>query len=453
VVAEILSWLAFNWLSLNLIVLCLLAVVTIVLIIRRPIFALYIPLLELVWGSSGHSFNYGFLNTRLLIFLVVILFFVLTRATSIKELKIFKAKQFAWLWLGLLFLTGWGLGLAAWQHYAWANIFWDANAYLYLLYFPVWLEVYEAKYLSAVLKIIKVGALVVALKTLLVFNIFSQSSVGDLTQLYKWIRDTRTGLITPFSHNFFRVFMASQFFVVVAWWLAFTEQLKQLKNYKNIFYLIILSAALLISLSRSFWLGLAVALILLLINLWVYQKKAVIMIFVNLLVLAIGSLILVQLFYNLPRFNSFNIFSQRSTDLNEPAANSRLELLQPLWQEIVKSPLIGQGFGKEITYQSYDPRSRNADNPEGWKTTYAFEWGWLDQWLKAGVIFVLGWLLWLWLIYRRSYKMLASDPSLSLALMSIILALVVIHNFSPYLNHPLGLGLLMLVTVITKPYE
>ena len=45
---------------------------------------------------------------------------------------------------------------------------------------------------------------------------------------------------------------------------------------------------------------------------------------------------------------------------------------------------MGRGFGATVTYQTRDPRIL-ADNGSGEYTTYAFEWGWLDIWLKLGI--------------------------------------------------------------------
>ncbi|MEK9158429.1 MAG: hypothetical protein AAB673_00295, partial [Patescibacteria group bacterium] len=93
-----------------------------------------------------------------------------------------------------------------------------------------------------------------------------------------------------------------------------------------------------------------------------------------------------------------------------------------------------------------DPRILKT-SPTGDYTTYAFEWGWLDLWLKLGVIGLLVYLGLIWEIFKVgfstiSYKLQATSY-MSFGLLMTLVALVVIHNFTPYLNHPLGLGWLI----------
>ena len=111
-------------------------------------------------------------------------------------------------------------------------------------------------------------------------------------------------------------------------------------------------------------------------------------------------------------------------------------------KSIKEEPLLGHGFGKEITYFTSDPRSK------GEYTTFSFEWGWLDQIVKVGIGLVWILIIWIIRIYYLAFQQLKDKPVIVLSLMSGLTALVIIHIFSPYLNHPLGLGFLMLTTLI-----
>ncbi|PIR06413.1 MAG: hypothetical protein COV55_03965 [Candidatus Komeilibacteria bacterium CG11_big_fil_rev_8_21_14_0_20_36_20] len=454
IIAELLSWLAFNFSQLNLLILSLVGLSTIVLSLKNPIYTLFLPLAELFWGSLGHSFYYGVLNTRLVVFISVIFVFVIQLFLGRRQLKIKTNKSLWFIWLLILLLVVGGIVLAYYERYAPIDIFLDANAYLYLLYLPVWYQFYDAKYLTEVVDILKAAALVIALKTLVMFNIFAQEySWLDMNSIYKWIRDTRTGEITFFYGNFWRIFMQSQVYLIAAWFIIFIKQLREYQNGGNFIYLSILTTALYISLSRSFWLGLVVGLIFLLVHLIIYQKKQIFFLSGLLLgSLVLSSFILLQLFLNVPQWKRLASLSQRGIDTAEPAANSRLQLLAPLWQAIKEQPIVGYGFGKKLTYYSVDPRIKNEQNPEGLHTTYAFEWGWLDQWLKSGIFFIV--LMWSWiiLIYNRGYRVLAGRPEILLPILATLTSLVVIHIFTPFLNHPLGLGLLMLITIISFSY-
>jgi len=231
------------------------------------------------------------------------------------------------------------------------------------------------------------------------------------------------------------------------------KQLRDFKNKYNFLLISLVSAALLVSLSRSFWLGAVIALVFILINIFVYQKKQISLhIFVILGSVAIAAVLLVQIFYNLPSYKNINIFNQRSIDTSEPALSARSQLWGPMWETILSRPIVGYGFGKEITYHSDDPTIKNIDNPEGWHTTYSFEWGWMDMLVKGGVLLLLSFVFWISLLYYRAYIILMDDPILSLTLLATLTSLLIIHIFTPYLNHPLGLAFLMLVSIFFSPY-
>ncbi len=451
IIAEILLFFAFDFKFLNPIILLLVAVLTFVVIWLKPQFALYIPLAELAWGSLGHTIGYYHFGLRLTIFLIVIFIFFLKYIFAIKQIKFFKNRKLFFIWLLILSAVLVASLIGYYQGRGVIKIFLDVNAYLYLIYLPIWYQIYHRDYLSVIVNIIKAAALVVAIKTLLVFNFFVQQYPGfDMTTIYKWIRDTRTGFVTTFKEGFSRIFLQSQFYVLVAWFLTVWEIIQNNKNKGAFVLLVIFSSALYLSLSRSFWLGLILGLLLMVINIFIYRRRLInFKIILILFLVLLGTCLTVEILFNAPKFHSLNIFTQRTIDTNEAAVSSRERLLEPLWQEIKEAPIFGQGFGKEISYYSTDPKIKNADNPTGFHTTYAFEWGWLDMWLKGGVFLIIGFLAYLVLIYKQGYLKLASNH-LAWPLLSVSTSLVFIHVFSPYINHPLGLGILMLSSVILE---
>ena len=147
-----------------------------------------------------------------------------------------------------------------------------------------------------------------------------------------------------------------------------------------------------------------------------------------------------QIVFNIPKLGNVVDISGRIQV--EEAANSRLLLLPHMLDSIKESPILGHGFGKELTYITTDPTLK------GELTTYAFELGWLDQMVKAGIVLVWLLLIWILRIYYLSFKQLQDKPVIVLGIISGLTALVIIHFFSPYLNHPLGLGFLMLSSII-----
>jgi O-antigen ligase len=456
IILELLSALAWRFHNLAWVVLLFIGLTTLFFLFKKPIYSLYLPLAEIFWGSLGHSFDYNFLNTRLLIFILIILVFVIKNLSlnKIKKLKILRDKTLFRVYLFLIFLIIISIISGYYNTYNIKKVFLDANAYFYLLYLPIWYEVYDKKYLKNIFDILKAAALVIAVKTLILLNIFSQDyKFLDIQSIYKWVRDTRTGEITPFKDSFFRIFMQSQFYLILTWFWLFLKQLKDFKNKNNFLLISLISAALLVSLSRSFWLGAIVGLVFIMVNIFIYQKKQISLhIFLALGAIAIFAILIVQVFYNIPIYKNINIFTQRSASISEPAADTRAQLWGPMWQTIFERPIIGHGFGKEIRFKSSDPRIKNIDNPEGWTSTYAFEWGWMDQLVKGGALLVLVLLTWITQLYYRAYSKLVEDPVFSLVSMATLTSLLIIHIFTPYINHPLGLSFLILFSIIFSPY-
>jgi O-antigen ligase len=144
-------------------------------------------------------------------------------------------------------------------------------------------------------------------------------------------------------------------------------------------------------------------------------------------------------------------FLARADSGNDAAVASRWSLLPVLLKEIVREPFFGQGFGSTVTYHSQDPRVLQS-NPGGSYTTYAFEWGYLSLWLKLGLLGLGAYLLFLWQLTADSWKIGCRTKNyIFLALPAGIIFLAVTNAFTPYLNHPLGIGFLVLSSCLIWP--
>jgi O-antigen ligase len=134
--------------------------------------------------------------------------------------------------------------------------------------------------------------------------------------------------------------------------------------------------------------------------------------------------------------------TDRADATSDAAASSRYALLPLLWQKISNNPILGEGFGTTVTYNAKDPRLTNASaGGLGTYTTYAFEWGWLDVWLKIGLLGLLAYLLLFGKIIQAAFK---KNTWLSYGLTAGLLLIIIVSFFSPYTNHPLGIGFLLL---------
>ncbi len=348
------------------------------------------------------------------------------------------------------------------KHNAMTNIFHDADAYVVFAYFPiVWAALRSQKSRERIATIFTASLVWFLAQTALVLFIFSHRLREPMQALYVWIRDARIGEITIIAGDFYRIFFQSYIYALIAVFIfasmiIFRE--KEPPTRRGALYFLAISLfLLLVSFSRSFWFGGAIATLALGGTLFFFKKST--RIWRGLLRCGGGFLIAIGLLFGIVNFPIpykgppillADLFAGRASALfGEAAAGSRWHLLPIMWNEIKKSPVLGSGFGHTLTYITDDPRYR-AEDASGARTTYAFEWGYLDLWLKLGVVGLLayGWLIarilrhgWMTVI-----KCQVSDVrcQVSYGLWLGMIALLAAHFFTPYLNHPLGIGALIL---------
>ncbi|PIR13504.1 hypothetical protein COV49_01935 [Candidatus Falkowbacteria bacterium CG11_big_fil_rev_8_21_14_0_20_39_10] len=449
-------------------------------------YGLYFVLAELFIGSKGYLFYYehaGLLfSIRIALWLIVmavwlggVIFcrreksqfidkgdrgtkFPIGNLVPYKNSDYFK--YFSVLFLFIL----WGFVNSFLNHNGFADTFFDFNGWLYFaLIFPIY-SVFKSKENQEMLwQIFLASILWLALKTFFLLFVFSHNMIGMVYELYGWVRTTGVGEITRMQGGFHRIFFQSHIFILTSFFiflmlltsLILKDKKESNKKFLTSYFLILtlLLFVIIITFSRSFWVGLVFGLL-------VYW-------FVSLLVLKIGwknffkvnglwlaSLIIsvgliaavVKFPYPNPLggFSTADLLSKRLSQQDEAAISSRWALLPQLWQEIKSAPVLGRGFGATVTYKTQDPRALEL-NPGGKYTTYAFEWGWLDIWLKLGFFGLLAYLA---LIFKLMINGLQSRNNFAIGLALGLLAISATSFFSPYLNHPLGIGYLMVMAAI-----
>lgn len=353
-----------------------------------------------------------------------------------------------WSWLALFLLVGWGIVRGLWlkNPFLWQ----DANAWGFLvLLFPV-IDIAKRdgeRLLRYALQAAIAGLIWLPLKVLGLLYIFSHGlSISE--PIYLWLRRTGVGEATWITGNLFRLFLQSQVYAVMALlfgasWLLNEEQASINKEpTKKASIIVTLSfSSLAISLSRSLSIGLVLGGLFLLFasyasGLWKRLAKLFFLAVAGLLVL------IAVIRFPLPPVQQGSLatlFSSR-TSTEDVASRSRWNLLPVMWAKIQTTPVLGSGFGATVTYTSQDPRVVQATG--GTYTTYAFEWGWLEHWIKLGL---LGIPIMVWLlvsIVKKSWNVEA-PLWIRLSFISAVIALGALHFFTPYLNHPLGFGILL----------
>ncbi|MBI4138988.1 glycosyltransferase [Candidatus Uhrbacteria bacterium] len=454
--------------------------------IRRPSFALAMLLVELMIGSKGALLKIpngwevdGGISLRIVITAAFLLGWLYRRTSDVRryvrQLSDVRRPTIGGIskpWVALAALCMWGVIRGFWLKNQF--LFQDANAWGYLILLLPVLNIArrDSKNLLHYTTQAAIAALLwVPIKTLTLLYVWSHGIKSLSQPLYLWVRRTGVGEVTLVTGNLFRVFIQSQVYAIFALLFAAAYVARSKRVTRNggppatgdqqveddgggprqdpSFWVIPIASAgsLLISLSRSFWVGFICGIACFKLLAWrakfsFSQFWSVGWRFGAGFFAAVGLIFAVVAFpYPPVDVGSLaTLFGSRGS-VSDAAAETRWSLLPAVIYKIKQAPILGSGFGATITYHSKDPRIL-AKNPYGLYTTYAFEWGWLEHWIKFGI---LGIPVMLWLlcsIVRRAWR---SDGPwwVRTGFVASIVSLGALHVFTPYLNHPLGFGLLL----------
>jgi hypothetical protein len=485
VIIEALSLAAYHFDSLVLQILgfAIVFLGVIILSFRNLEYGVLIAFVELFISSFGHLFKIeteGFRMTmRVGIFFAVQIAYNTMLITHLLRNKIggrFLTRLHAFFQTGLrdshiltsffkgpYFYANWAIFGALVNGNELKNMFHDADAYVTFAYFPIIWAAFSSQESRLKLYNVFLASLTwLGVQTAVILYLFAHRFQGPMQAIYLWVRDARIGEITLVAGDFYRIFFQSYIYALLAIFILAVFLIgKKSSRYTlnaaahHYVFLLFTTATflLLMSFSRSFWFGGAVGVIALLVTL--RPLKIVGKDFWHaLLKMGGGVLLALALIFAIvnvplpakkgPPISLADLFGGRATTLfGEAAATSRWNLLPVLWGEIKQNPVLGAGFGKTVTYITTDPRIV-AEDPTGTRTTYAFEWGYLDLWLKLGVpgLLAYGWLV--WIILKSGWRKLRTECTpITYGVWLGVIALLAAHFFTPYLNHPLGIGILI----------
>ena len=421
--------------------------------------------------------------------------------------KIVFGQSIIWKYFYILFvLISYGI-INGYFRNSLGNVFLDANAWIFFLLIFIFLDSIKKENIQNILALLFASVVWIGIKTAYILFLFSRdfSFIGD--PIYKWIRNTGVGEITSMGEGMYRVFFQSHVYsliaaIIILSLLFLGQKFDKTLHTRSRPTTVILSAArripllirgilppqtqgqddkssnqtiwmgggvavlafyfsalsIIISQSRSFWVGGVATFVCLFVYSIFFIRSSLpprssggnvggsvsnikkILIFAVLFFIIIYSQLSV---IKIITGNYGNLFAARLENSEEEAAgSSRMNQLQPLFDGIKKHPIFGSGFGTELTYKSNDPRVLTA-YPDGMYTTYAFEWGYLDIWLKIGLV---GLGIYLAILFFISKQLLLNNNIIQKSLFFGLLALMATNIFSPYLNHPLGIGYILLLS-------
>jgi len=432
---------------------------------------------ELIIGSHGYLFSLNIeglaISIRMGIFIILL---------TVGLLEVYKKRRLA-VWRSAFFvplvvlaiMVVWSVIYGTMQGNGFSNVFFDVNSFLFfLIAIPLWQAVKNKEDWMLLIRVGIAAVIASIMKVLFVLYVFSHEFWWMMPETYRWVRDLRIGEITLIQEPFYRIFFQSQIYTIFAFFIVLIivagyfqkEKIKQViknkKFWRDFIFASLLFSSILISFSRSNWVGIIIAALAFPIVYWISTStiwKKIFSTYLSWFVLCLVSMGIVTTVVLFPfpkpsgEFNAGSLLSKRAlTFKGEAGVSSRWQLLPPLWGEIKENPVLGAGFGEEVTYVTKDPRIL-AQNPTGEYTTFVFEWGYLDLWLKLGLVGLFVYAYFIFAIIRQSISVLrvykkegVSDTHVAM-MQGLLLggvALLATQTFSPYLNHPLGIGFLLL---------
>ncbi len=478
--AGILAWQDPTW-GLYFLIATLIA--TFLISYRSLALGLLIAFGEIFVGGHGHLIDAtigGFsLSLRMIIFLAVMLAWGALVLQKKREFILLPVRDTPWLLLVGAVILGALVGMITNDPGLAID---DVNSFLIIAYLlPIISITWTHALRRELLQVLTAAVAWLVLATIGLSFIFTHFSGDVLDPVYTFVRDTRqfevTFLTAPFPEDtrtscsppllcesgdwygyWFRIFTPNHFVVGVmlmmiltlGWFHYKRQRLPEVAQIAGA----LAAAALLLSYSRSLWLGLAAGIVTIKLSYWVDRRRHIAHFirrgFLYLAMMIVGMLIAfgsVMLPFPTRPDLSDAAFYQTSSEVDRDAAvSSRWSMLDPIMLEIQTSPIIGSGFGEEVTFISDDPRVREQSETGEW-TAYRFEWGWLDLWLKMGLLGLIAF-GWYAVVMYRAIRFTARKHGhawLPISLGAGLVILFITNIFTPYLNHPIGLGYMLFV--------
>lgn len=454
-----LSWLSYVWLEARTWITVSVLLVVFIVACYRLLFGVAAVLAELVIGSQGYLLGITSPNIslRLGLFTVIGCAAIIW---MIRDRRIALLYTRYWKWyLAIVCVYGIAAATALWHGNHLINLFLDMNGYLYIaMIIPFTQAIRTPTDLQKLFSVFWAGVTLLIIETIAILFVFSHQVAFQyyLPDLYRWLRDFRLAEITMQENNFTRIFFQSHLYVLFGFIAASLQLIT--KHTHRVITVLAFGATLLllfISYSRSFWVA-TVLVIVLLAGLayrqhlfWKYIGYvvsssvigyAIVLGIINVPILGSGAAVDIG-----------SLFVDRTSDVtSDVGGGSRIALLKPLTRAAFQHPLLGSGFGTTVTYATKDPRALQTSS-NGVYTTYAFEWGYLDLWLKLGLV---GTIVYISILAALALRLWYERQQLLAFIACVgVIAVGMVHLFTPYLNHPLGLSWVILATCIASVYD
>lgn len=457
----------------SLVVLAVVFVATACVTWRSTSDGLLVAFAEIMVGGHGHLIQAdvaGFgVSLRIAIFAGVLSVWCVRLLQSKAVPNFFLFRDVAFLLLALSVVIAGIIGFLANDA---LSAFDDMNGYLTIAYLlPLVSVTWDQARKRQMIQVLCASAAWIALSTLTLVFLFTHLPGKALHEVYAFVRDARIAEVTLLtgpewfvsilpsaSPWYFRVFEPAHFFTIVTAFLLIAARFVLWRGERMPrgarWLLVLCAATFTASLSRSFLIG-AFAAFVVTCAFVVWESRGRLLRGARhgvgiAVLLAFGAVLFwVAIAFPYPSHPDLRdaaFYQQKTDDARDLAVSSRWKLLYPMFNAIMEHPMLGSGFGREVTFVSDDPRVRDII-PSGEWTTYRFEWGYQDIWLKMGLLGLIAFITYAIVLTEAFfYSYRTHDNRWLVAGLYIgAVALFATNLFSPYLNHPIGLGYMLFV--------
>src|SRR3989344_7137989 len=295
---------------------------------------------ELIVGSLAGAlffFPFGgeiFLSIRKFIWLIVLVLWIVKGFQRKKWFPEYIRKvPFVAVGTMILATIVWGSIRSIMTGVSLVSLYHDANGYVFfVIVFPLlWALAYEKGLLQEkeeqLYRVVSWGLVILSLFSLILLFLFSNGIGSVFPALYLWLRDTRIAEIGQLGDtSLYRIFIQSQIIFLVGFFVCAVRATQSPFHFCREWWMwVALWAGLIVSLSRSFWVGVLISGIVMVI--WFVVSKKGLRAVRNVCIYALTSLgvaFVVLALTTTLGLNIFNVLGARSEfTLDEPAVRSR----------------------------------------------------------------------------------------------------------------------------------
>ncbi|MFA6427387.1 MAG: O-antigen ligase family protein [Candidatus Magasanikbacteria bacterium] len=418
---------------------------------KSPSTAWGLIMMELFLGGSGHMLEFFGLSLRTVMILVFLfLWIIYSLTTRESELKVFFTHNLYLVLvpMALFIVFSFFVGMA--HGHAVRNIIQDAIPFVFfLLFLPAYYLFNNDKTKELFIRLIGVFIISSALFSLYTFTLFSTGLSKLHGQYYTWFRDVAMGKITEVTPFFYRVVTPEHLLIPLIVLIICSLLMKNEKHHNMWRFLFIMcSVVLMLNFSRAYLLGIAVGFLFLLYK-HTFKRWIIVSVWnATIMVLIFMS---INILFSFGKSLGLEIVGIRLGSFVNPtmevSTNTRIALLEPIFNIIEDHPFIGNGIGSSFSY--LNPYTNTT------LITRNYDWGYLEMWAELGILGAIWFIILIAVLIFELIKKIreVSDfHDLYVGLLAGIIAILIMNVTTPVLFHVLGIFYLAFVMAfISKP--